>query len=606
MKLDLKKIIIICIIFITTFFVSQKLINMIFYDYMFIVDMQNEGGYRVTNSYQNGVSFDLQKEEEYYRTVITENIIGNRLDLKIKLDEDNKRISEVIYNDIQLDSENIIKLTDYSKYDISYENMPLFMIKRNKVKKLCATIGLTIIMMIVIFAILLKENKECEKEDKKFMEIFTYSTSFFKLLNKKDIIILGIIFLITLFVIVGCDAKVIANVGNLFAKDVDIYQLQVNSKLITGREYAEFPYNPLMLCIWGGLMTIFRPITKIFPIIGNYPYFEVGVLKLFSLLFIFLTISSILSFLLDNKIIDKKRAKWIYYLSLFNPVTFYVAILFVQLDALTLYLIVTGTLLLNNLNKNRFLGILLLSIGLMLKMQVLFLIPIAIIAILYIILYNCKDKPITKIIRLVKCGMIFLWVAVTTFGIVYILKTPFYHLESNLAQSERLWYTTVQYTSFTYLYVALGALAIAMILFVLNIHSKMKKENIIMASIVYYAVIIFLFSFAVLPTPSIYIVTLGAFTILLALEKDKLKNVMLILISILIIVCPMFSDYGDISKIVKNPNEQGIITSYIQKKPEKDSQKINSIIFTVSAVSMLTYAIYMGKKSIKLLEERVE
>jgi len=603
MKLDYKKILLVTIIFILTFFVSVKLIDMIFYDYMFVVDMQQEGNYKLANSYNNGTYFELNKNEEYYEAVIPENVIGYSLQLKIKLDEENKRIDEVIYNDEKLEQNNIMKLTDYTKYDMSYENMPLFMINRSAIKKICASMGLSIATTIIISAILLKEKNESKKENKKFLGVFTYSTSFFKLLNRKDIIILLAVFLITSFITVGCDAKVIANVGNLFAEDVDMYQLQVNSRLITGREYAEFPYNALMLCIWGGIMTIFRPITKILPIIGNYPYFEVAILKLFSLTFIFLTISAVISFMLDKKITEEKRAKWIYYLSLFNPVTFYVAILFVQLDALTLYLVVTGTLLLDNLNKNRFLGILLLSIGLMLKMQILFLIPTAIIAILYIIFYGCEDKTVEKFVRLVKCGVIFVWIAVTTFLILYVLKTPFYYLESNLAQSERLWYTTIQYTGTTYLYVALGALAIATILFVLNIHSKMKKENVIMASLIYYAVIIFLFSFAVLPTPSIYIVTLGGMIIMLALEKDKLKNIMLVLVSVLIIICPMFSDYGDISKIIKNPNEQGIITKYIQNMPEKDMIKINSITFTVSSVSMLTYAIYMGQNSLKLLKE---
>lgn len=604
MKFNYKKILLVAIVFILTFFVSAKIIDMIFFDYMFVVDMQEDGNYKLTNSYNNGTYFELNKNEEYFETTIPENVIGYSLELKIKLDEQNKRIEEVIYNEKKLEEDNIIKLTDYTKYDKTYENMPLFMINRNIIKKMCATLALATASTIMISLILLKEKKECEKEDKKFLGIFTYSTSFFKLLNKKDYIIISFVFLITSFVTVGCDAKVIANVGNLFAEDIDMYQLQVNSRLITGREYAEFPYNSLMLCIWGGIMTVFRPITKILPVIGKYPYFEVSILKLFSLVFIFLTISAVISFMLDKKIIEEKRAKWIYYLSLFNPVTFYVAILFVQLDALTLYLIVTGTLLLNNLNKNRFLGILLLSIGLMLKMQILFLIPTAIIAILYIIFYGCKDKTVDKIVRLVKCGAIFAWIALSTFLILYVLKTPFYYLESNLAQSERLWYTTIQYTGTTYLYVALGALAIATILFVLNIHSKIKIENVIMASLIYYAVIIFLFSFAVLPTPSIYIVTLGGMIVMLALEKDKLKNIMLTLVSVLIIVCPMFSDYGDISKIIKNPNETGFITNFIQNMPEKDMIKINSITFTVSAVSMLTYAIYMGKESIKLLKER--
>ena len=573
---------------------------------MFVIDMQNKNEYRITNSYENGISFKLEKDKEYYTANIPSNIIGYTLNLRIKLNEDNKEIEEVIYNEKKLENKNIIKLTNYSNYDISYENMPIFMIERDIIKKICIVLVLSIISTIIISKVLIKEKMDNEKSNKKLIEIFTYSSSFFKVLKNKDFLILILVFLITSFIIVGCDAKVIANVGNLFSEDIDIYQLQVNTKLITGREYAEFPYNPLMLCIWGGLMTVFRPITKILPIIGNYPYFEVGILKIFSLLFIFLSISSILSYLLDKNIIEIKRARWIYYLSLFNPVTFYVAILFVQLDALTLYLITIGTLLLSNLNNNRFLGILLLSIGLMLKMQVIFLIPISLIAVLYIILYNCKDKPITKLIRIVKCGIIFLWITLISFLIPYILKTPFYHLESNLAQSERLWYTTIQYTNSTHVYVTLATLVMALMIFVLKIHSKMKKENLILASIIYYAVIIFLFSFSILPTPSIYIVTLAGITILLALEKDKLKNVIMIVVSILIIICPMFSDYGDISKIIKNPNEQGIITSFINKLPENNYKKVNSIIFTISAVSMLTYSIYMGKEAIRLLEERIK
>ncbi len=599
MKLDYKKILFIMIVFIVTLFVTIKIVDMVLYDYMFVVDMTQEGNYRITNSYQNGVEFSLQKSGEYYSTSILKDITGYDLNLKIKLDEENKKIEEVICNGTKIEDKDIIKLTDYTKYDMSYENMPLFMINRDSVTKGFISVGIALIVTIIISFIVLKQRKE----NSKLLENFTYSSSFFKLLNKKDIFLLVLVFVLTFFIIVGCDAKVIANVGNLFAEDVDIYQLQVNSKYITGREYAEFPYNPLMLCIWGGILTIFRPITKMLPVIGKFPYFEVGILKLFSLVFIFLTISSILSFLLDHEIIAKKRAKWIYYLSLFNPITFYVAMLFVQLDALTLYFVVTGMVLLSKLNEDRFLGVLLLSIGLMLKMQILFLVPIVIIAILYIIFYNGKDKITNKIIRLLKCAFIFLLIAITTFGIVYVLKTPFFYLESNLEQSERLWFTTIQYNSNTYLYVALGTLAIAMIIFVLNIHSKMKKENIIMASLIYYAVIILLFSFAILPTPSIYIVTLGGMVILVALEPDKLKNIMFVLVSSLIIVCPMFSDYGDISKIVKNPNDTGIITNVIQKMEVKDSQKINSIMFTISAVSMLTYAAYMGKKSIKLLKE---
>ena len=45
--------------------------------------------------------------------------------------------------------------------------------------------------------------------------------------------------------------------------------------------------------------------------------------------------------------------------------------------------------------------------------------------------------------------------------------------------------------------------------------------------------------------------------------------------SSLIIICPMFSDYGDISKIIRGPNESGIITNYIKKIEEKEKNKVN-------------------------------
>ena len=117
MKLDYKKVLLVVIIFILTFFISAKIIDMIFYDYMFVIDMQEEGNYKITNSYQNGIAIDLEKEDEVYKATIPEEITGYTINLQIKLDEENKRIEEVTYNDKKLDDGNIIKLTDYTKYD---------------------------------------------------------------------------------------------------------------------------------------------------------------------------------------------------------------------------------------------------------------------------------------------------------------------------------------------------------------------------------------------------------------------------------------------------------------------------------------------------------
>lgn len=306
-KIDYKCVISVIILFFISLFISYEVMDMIIYDYMFVVDMSEDNNYRVVNSYENGISYTLIPKEGYYETDIPEAITGYGLHLKIKLNEDEKRIEEVIYNGEVLKTDNIIKLTDYSKYDTSYENMPLFMINRGQTKKMVISIIIAVAITSIISLIFIKEKKAKEKQEKKIWSVFTYSDAFFKTLSKKDFVILLIVFLATFFIIVGCDARVIANVGNLFSEGIDIYQLQVNTRFITGREYAEFPYNPLMLCIWGGIMSIFRPITKVLPIFSNYPYWEVGVLKAFNLIFIFMTITAILSYLLENKIIDEKR-----------------------------------------------------------------------------------------------------------------------------------------------------------------------------------------------------------------------------------------------------------------------------------------------------------
>ncbi len=593
----LKKILIFIISFIVILFITYKMIDIIFYDYMFVVDMSNSENYKLSNSYNNGVVFDLVKKGEYYETDVPDSITGYEINFKIMLNEEDNRIEKVIYNDKVLEDRNILKLTDYSKLDKAYENIPLFMINRDQTKKVAVSIVLSVIISVVLSIIL---NKEKDGEN----NIFSFSNSFKGILKKRDYLIVFLIFLITLFIVVGCDAKVIVNVQKLFAKDIDVYQLQVNTRLLQGREYAEFPYNPIMLFVWGGIYTLFKPIIQLLPSIGNYPYFEVGLIKIFNLIFICLTVSSIISYLLDKKIIDKKQAKWIWYMGILNPVTFYVAILFVQLDALTLFLITLGTLKLDNLNNNKLLGVVYLALGLTLKMQTILLMPIAIIAMTYLIFYCNKEKTINKIILFLKTYFVFFGIIIFTFVLPYIMKTPFYYLESNLNQSERMWFTIIKYSETILLYLTLAGLAVAMISYALSIHSKMKKENIILSSIIYYAVIVFVFSFTIMPTPSVYIITLGGFVIISALEKDKLKNIILMLVSIFVILSPMVSDYGDISKIFSNPLSAGKLSTFIQNS--KESVKLNSIAFTISSSAMMIIALYFGKFSTKLLKEESE
>lgn len=596
---QVKSIIIIFLLIIFSYVVSSNLINSVFHDYMFAIDMQNSEQYSITNSYENGIRFDLNKTNEYYTTTVPSNITGEELNLKILLDEENKIIKSVEYNGIDLNKSNIIKLGDISDLDKAYKDIPVFTINRENINKpLCISL-LTTFIFSTLYLLFRKEIKFKINNNNFLSSLFLFSDESIKLIKKKDMIIIASVFITTFFVVVGCDARLIVNMTTLFNGGVDIYQLQVNTKIILLREFAEFPYNPMMLYIWSSISYIFTPIFKLIPVINNYPYLQVGVIKLVNLFFILTSVLSILSFMLKNKYIDMKKAKLVFYLAIFNPVTFYVSILFVQLDALTLYLFTLGILNLSKINENKYIGILFLSIGLLLKMQLIFLIPSTIVTILYIIIFN-KDTIKNKLKRITISASIFFTTFILTFGTYYFLKTPFYFLEKNLSQSDRIWGVTIQYTTGLYLYLAIAAILIVILSFLLSLKSNMKKETIIIYSLIYSAVMIFAFSFAILPTPSIYTVSLAAFVCIMCLEKDILRNVIFSLMSVLIVFGAMFSDYGDITRLFFSWDVTPFLTSKVSNFSDALKVTYNSSVFTISAVAMLFYSIYMAKEAIKL------
>ena len=190
-KFNYINIIFIVVLFLISLLFSYKIMDIIKPDYMFVGDMTKDNEYRLVNSYNNGTTFKLKQSGEYYEADVTEDVTGYSIHLKLKLDEDEKRIKDVEYNGNVLEEKNIIKLTDYSKYDASYENMPLFMINRGKGKKIIISTFIAIIITVISMLILSKENKENKKKKKGFWSIFVYSDTFIKLLNKKDIIILN-------------------------------------------------------------------------------------------------------------------------------------------------------------------------------------------------------------------------------------------------------------------------------------------------------------------------------------------------------------------------------------------------------------------------------
>ena len=115
-------------------------------------------------------------------------------------------------------------------------------------------------------------------------------------------------------------------------------------------------------------------------------------------------------------------------------------------------------------------------------------------------------------------------------------------------------------------------------------------------------ILIFLLSSSIVPTPSIYVLSLPAFILILYEEDDWLKIIIIYLCSIGIIVLPMLSDYGDITILLSGFNKKSLLSIFLDNCDSDQYVKFNNIIFTISVASMLSYSLYAIKKSKRYLE----
>ena len=183
-----------------------------------------------------------------------------------------------------------------------------------------------------------------------------------------------------------------------------------------------------------------------------------------------------------------------------------------------------------------------------------------------------------------------------------IKQSPFFLLNAKLPQAERLYYTLINYMGTTSIYVSILFVGLAIFAYSFCLKMDVKKENLFRINCLYLLAVIFILSATIVPTPSIYVLSLPAFIVLLYDEKEILKKLIITMYSFGIILLPMLSDYGDITILLKGFNGESALTKYMNGLEAVDFIKINNIIFTVSAASMIAYSIYAITKSKKLME----
>ena len=420
-------------------------------------------------------------------------------------------------------------------------------------------------------------------------------------IGKKPIIISFVITAISIIIYHGCDLVPLVETMKLSSSGTDIYQLFACLNKYKDIELFLWQYDGMMLAFYK-LVSCISYLPFKFDV-NSYHWGYTILYKFVNIILLNLTAISLVSFMLAHNIIPREKSKNIYLWTVLNPVTFYVAVVFIQFDALPLYLFTLGVLLLDNIEDNKILPFLLIVFGISCKIPMMMVMPVIGMMGLYFLLKSRGDK-------LKKLALYFLFFFVMLLVIFLtprILHSPLGVAYSGMRAAQRMWWTTVQYAPVVYLFVTVMVIEIICLLNYVKFNLKVRVVDLIQNSLLIVAAIIYGFSFSVLSTPGIFIITLPAFAFIYARMEDNLQRFIFGFGGLFMVVYVLFSSIGDISATSVFFGGKAYFVEIEQMYAgTQTGTQINSVLHTVSNSAMLGYAIIFFKEAGKHLKIKRE
>lgn len=225
-------------------------------------------------------------------------------------------------------------------------------------------------LLFGLFVLAFRENLR----SKSGFKAFVYSSHAVRAIGRKPILLSFLVSAVSLFIFYGCDLIVISDSIILWQKGIDIFQLFACINPYKNVELYLWQYEGMMLAGYGLPSYLLYPTLPWFQP-GAYHWLQSFLYKMLNMLLMNGTVLSLISFLLERGLLKEERAREVYYFSVFNPLCFWIAIIFIQFDMLPVYCTLLGILLLSDVQKNKWSAALFLGFGVACKVTYLMLLP---------------------------------------------------------------------------------------------------------------------------------------------------------------------------------------------------------------------------------------
>ena len=435
--------------------------------------------------------------------------------------------------------------------------------------------------ILALFALALRENR---REGRTWSRLM-YSDAAVLAIGRKPILLSFAVTAISLFIFYGCDLKPLAESIILWQKGVDLFQLFACINPYKSVELYSWQYEGMMLAGYG------LPSYLLYPTLGGfqpgaYHWLQSFLYKMLNMLLMNGTVLSLMSFLLERGLLKEERAREVYYFSVFNPLCFWIAIIFIQFDMLPVYCTLLGLLLLSDVQKNKWSAAIFLGFGVACKVTYLMLLPS--MAFLMLTLF-VRDRKARKDWLLFGLGfglLLFVFLLLPR-----ILHTPLHLAYRDLPQTKRLWRLAFPLVSTEIrTYAAIVGLVIAFLWSVLHWDTKAAMPIQILRTVLMLAVIMFTFSTLTLSTPSFYLVSLPAFVLLMRQSRNRYECVLKSLLSLLVVTQFLLRPEGDITATLWFFGKTPVFTRVLQAV-EASGKALwwKSFLYSVSYAAMLVY-----------------